>query len=686
MKKINEIKKLLPIDIEEDLLISAIFDVSRKYDNLFVKEIKKIKKESGITIDSIERNQLRKSFYYSLPNKYNIKFSYTDEQLSEVVDDFIDRLKNYDSNTIITSLTKRIEDVGSNRVNNNTKEWLSRYNNKRKKWKYSLLILRVNQDLFKRLDFSLDNVSSFIVNTYEDLENYRYLSIIFDGNIYDKEKKDITWQLIYKLSVFAENFKQYKEKFFPFHKEKQIERLSAFLKNRDIRDNDKISSSFYENISFGFKFEDCYISSDLSKKILVLKKIELDDSNIPCPSCMTTIQQGNSYPEMFLRSWECKNPECPDRSKSGRGKRFDEYGTYRYFKLSENNSDNIIDDDLYKKWHRDIFDENLNYVEYLIKAYSWNSETVYLVNFNENQNEYGRKIVVDNGIDYFKKSKITFNSLPIYKLFKKLSSEIKFCNSDSNRKIFNDLEVINDNSSIYLRTLKQNQIGAVITSPPYYNAREYSQWENLILYLIDMMINANSVYYSLDDDSYYLYNIGDIVSEDNVYVNSNMSKHRIQLGFLSCLFFELVGFNLCGNIIWDKGEVQSKRNSTINLFSGYVKPVNCYEHMFVFNKGKDKSDNSKIVKITPVIKINSKGENTYKHTAPYPLDLVAQIEKFIKKDKYVLDPFLGSGTTLIWCKNNNYKGIGFELNKEYYELCIDNIKIKYEQQSLFEKE
>ena len=245
--------------------------------------------------------------------------------------------------------------------------------------------------------------------------------------------------------------------------------------------------------------------------------------------------------------------------------------------------------------------------------------------------------------------------------------------------LFNNLEVINDNSSLHLKTLKPNQIGAAMTSPPYYNAREYSQWENLILYLIDMMINANSVYYSLADESYYLYNIGDIVSEDNVYVNSNMSKHRIQLGFLSCLFFELVGFNLCGNIIWDKGEVQSKRNSTINLFSGYIKPVNCYEHTFVFNKGKDKNDKSKIVKITPVIKINSKGENTYKHTAPYPLDLVAQIEEFVKKGKYVLDPFLGSGTTLVWCKRNNYKGIGYELNKDYYELCKDNIKMKYEQ-------
>ena len=193
------------------------------------------------------------------------------------------------------------------------------------------------------------------------------------------------------------------------------------------------------------------------------------------------------------------------------------------------------------------------------------------------------------------------------------------------------------------------------------------------MYLIDMMINANSVYSSLVNNSYYLYNIGDIVSEDNVYVNSNMSKHRIQLGFLSCMFFEIIGYNLCGNIIWDKGEVQSKRNSTINLFSGYIKPVNCYEHMFVFNKGNDLSDNSKIVKISPVIKINNKGENKYKHTAPYPLELVSQIKSFAIKNKYILDPFLGSGTTLVWCRNNKYKGIGFEFNKEYYNLCNKNI-------------
>ncbi len=684
MNKINEIKKLMPTNIEDNLLISAIFDVSRKYDSLFVKDLQKIKKECGIIIDSIERNKLRKAYYYNLPNKYNLKFDYNVEQLNEVLNDFIKRLRNYDSDVIISSLTKRINDVGSDRVKNNTIEWLKYYHVKRQKWKYSLIVIRIDQNLFDKLERDFNKLTSFISNTYKDLENYRYLSIVVDNNIIDQNKNDITWRIIYKLSIYAENFIQFDGKFFAFHKEKQMNKLKRFLNERKINDSEKIAQDFYRNVSCGYKFEDCYLSDDLKTKVLLFKKIELDENNVPCPSCMTTIQNGNSYPEMFLKSWECKNPECPDRSKSGRGKRFDEYGVYRYFKLSENKETNIIDDDTYKKWHRDIFNSNVNYIEYLIKAYSWDNENICLVNFDPHNIKTDRNIDYINSKIYFKSSGIKFNELPIYNLFNNLSKQINVKKFHGKDKIKTKIEIINGNSSSCLEKLLPGQIGAAITSPPYYNAREYSQWENLIMYLIDMMINATSVFYTLSDNSYYLYNIGDIVSEDNIYVNSNMSKHRIQLGFLSCLFFEIVGFNLTGNIIWDKGEVQSKRNSTINLFSGYIKPVNCYEHMFVLKKGKSKNDESKIVKISPVIKINNKGENTYKHSAPYPLDLVAEIKPFAKKKEYILDPFLGSGTTLIWCKRNGYKGIGFELNKEYYELCIENIGNHMEQQTLFE--
>ena len=158
-------------------------------------------------------------------------------------------------------------------------------------------------------------------------------------------------------------------------------------------------------------------------------------------------------------------------------------------------------------------------------------------------------------------------------------------------------------------------------------------------------------------------------------MQSNMSKRRLELGFLSCMFFEIIGFELEGNIIWDKGQVQSKRNSTVNLNSGYIKCINCYEHVFVLKKGSINPNEhvSYVKSFSPVIKINSKGENTYKHTAPFPPEMVELLAPLIKQDYYILDPFLGSGTTVKWCKENGYKSLGYELNYEYYKLCEKRI-------------
>ena len=91
------------------------------------------------------------------------------------------------------------------------------------------------------------------------------------------------------------------------------------------------------------------------------------------------------------------------------------------------------------------------------------------------------------------------------------------------------------------------------------------------------------------------------------------------------------------------------------------------------NGAANKEKVSKVTQFSPVIKINSKGQNTYKHTAPYPPELVALIEPFIKKDFWTLDPYLGSGTTVKWCREKAYKSIGIEMNEEYYSLCLKRI-------------
>ena len=392
---------------------------------------------------------------------------------------------------------------------------------------------------------------------------------------------------------------------------------------------------------------------------------------------MSTIQNGNSFPEMFLRSYECKNPSCSERSKSGRGKRFDEYSTYRYFKLCENKKENKISETLYSKWRRDIFSISNDIYEMLISYYAYDNETICISKKLDIKNKNERRVVYYKASNNVKHN-IDFEKVPIVILFSKIAqlidNEIKLLTTDfTRRKLENDIEILNENSTENIFLYAQNQIGAAITSPPYYNAREYSQWSNMLMYFIDMQKNASGVHHALCDGGYYLYNIGDIVNADNVYVESNMSKKRLQLGFLSCLIFEKSGFNLVGNIIWDKGEVQSKRNSTMNRNTGYVKCINCYEHIFIFKKGIETKVLSDVKKITPVIKINCNGENTYKHTAPYPYELVDILKPFVRKNRYVLDPFLGSGTTLVWCKKNKLKGLGFELNKTYFELAKENI-------------
>jgi site-specific DNA-methyltransferase (adenine-specific) len=65
---------------------------------------------------------------------------------------------------------------------------------------------------------------------------------------------------------------------------------------------------------------------------------------------------------------------------------------------------------------------------------------------------------------------------------------------------------------------------------------------------------------------------------------------------------------------------------------------------------------------------------TNTHITVKPISLIEHLIKlFSKKDALVVDPFLGSGTTAIACKNTNRKCIGIEINKEYYDICLDRL-------------
>lgn len=72
--------------------------------------------------------------------------------------------------------------------------------------------------------------------------------------------------------------------------------------------------------------------------------------------------------------------------------------------------------------------------------------------------------------------------------------------------------------------------------------------------------------------------------------------------------------------------------------------------------------------------INIKDKQLYKHPTIKPLPIIFNlVENSSKEDYLVLDPFMGSGTTAVACKELKRNFIGFEINKNYFEASLQRL-------------
>ena len=67
------------------------------------------------------------------------------------------------------------------------------------------------------------------------------------------------------------------------------------------------------------------------------------------------------------------------------------------------------------------------------------------------------------------------------------------------------------------------------------------------------------------------------------------------------------------------------------------------------------------------------------HPAPFPVELPRRcIKLFSFTGDVVLDPFLGSGSTLIAAYQNNRKGVGIDIDEKYCNIAINRLKSECE--------
>lgn len=71
------------------------------------------------------------------------------------------------------------------------------------------------------------------------------------------------------------------------------------------------------------------------------------------------------------------------------------------------------------------------------------------------------------------------------------------------------------------------------------------------------------------------------------------------------------------------------------------------------------------------------------HPTQKPIALIEWCLGFLPNAQTILDPFMGSGTTLVACAKMGRAGIGVELDPEYFDIACRRVEAAYAQPDLF---
>jgi DNA modification methylase len=525
-----------------------------------------------------------------------------------------------------------------------------------------------------------DALCAFIRDTYDRLANHCVLAILVQP--FDEGAEDGQWRLFSDLVLYAEK-----------HREVQLQ--AGYFQPRDIQAATAahvpgldVSQARFDLANEGFFFRDCFIllppgnegrrpGDSPGDLLLLFDKNERDETVIPCPACRSANVAGNSYPTLGVRSWECRNPICPERSAFDRGNRYSLSSIIKQEAI-KSEADQIPEESL-KRWKLDVVHGvDANAVpDMLIRHYTLHGDTAVFVNAAVCTGEmHGRRIVHEEFEPKAIAEEGVYARFQASALFSRFVVDREPPASAAPVSLphrVKDAAVYHGDCFHVLSGLEESSVDGAATSPPYYNARSYSTWPNIYCYLHDMYNAARAVHRVLKPGSYYLFNIFDYFDNENSIVFSAMGKKRIVLGAYVINLFRRVGFELRGNVAWYKGEIEGKRNYNQGNHSPYYQaPLNCWEHCLVFRKPGGRACAYRfpvVLDAKPVYKM-VRGENVLGHTAPFPPAVPELLVCQMAKGECVLDPFSGSMTTGRTAHYHGLRSISIELQKEYCDLGI----------------
>ena len=246
-----------------------------------------------------------------------------------------------------------------------------------------------------------------------------------------------------------------------------------------------------------------------------------------------------------------------------------------------------------------------------------------------------------------------------------------------------------------IKYVPDGSIHLTFTSPPYYNARDYSIYQSYEQYLEFLEKVFKEIYRVTKEGRFFILNTSPIIIPR---VSRQHASRRYPIPYDIHPLLVRMGWEFIDDIVWVKPEASVK-----NRNAGFLqhrkplayKPNARTEMIMVYRKKTDKlidwnirQYDKKIVEESKVIG-NYETSNVWKidpvfdriHSAVFPIELCKRVIKFYSfKEDLVFDPFAGSGTL---GKAAQILGRHFfltEINPKYFERIKKNlgfIDVKY---------
>lgn len=240
-----------------------------------------------------------------------------------------------------------------------------------------------------------------------------------------------------------------------------------------------------------------------------------------------------------------------------------------------------------------------------------------------------------------------------------------------------NLTIINDDV-LTTNAIKEKSIDLIVTSPPYNLDIKYNNHNNKVSYEDYLEFSSKWMKRCFD----WLTDEGRFCS--NIPLDKNKEGQQSVGADLTCIAKKL-GFKYHSTIVWNEGNI-SRRTAWGSFKSAsapyVIAPVELivilYKNSWKKTSGTKISDISKedfMAWTNGLWTFNGESKKRAGgHPAPFPIELPKRcIKLFSFVDDVILDPFLGSGSTLVAASLTNRKGIGVEIDSSYCKIAKNRL-------------